>query len=52
MISRLFQRLEAACRSFGVPSANFDQVARMLDYHYVRNGDYYASKEDLAETLH
>jgi hypothetical protein len=49
---RLFLRLEAACRSFGVPSADFDQVARMLDYYSVRNGDYYANKKHLADTLH
>jgi hypothetical protein len=46
---RLFQRLEAACRSFGVPAADFDQVAELLDYHYVRYGDYYTGKEGLAE---
>ena len=44
---RLFQRLEAACRSFGVPQSSFDECAKLLDFHYVRNGDYYASKKEL-----
>lgn len=47
---RLFDRLEAACRSFGVPKSSFDDCARILDFHYVRSGDYYASKKDLADT--
>ena len=44
---RLFQRLEAACRSFEVPPSSFDECAKLLDYYYVRNGDYYASKKEL-----
>jgi hypothetical protein len=32
-----------------VPAADFDQVAELLDYHYVRYGDYYTGKEGLAE---
>ena len=48
---RVFQRLVAACRSFCVPAHHFDQVAEKLGYCYVRNGDYYASKERLAEHL-
>ncbi len=37
--------------SFCVPQSHFDQVAEKLGYYYVRNGDYYAGKDHLAEQL-
>ena len=46
---RKFARLEAACRSFGVPPEDFDQCATLLDYHYYRPWDCYLGKATLAE---
>ena len=42
---RVFQRLEAACRTFGVPEWDFDAVARHLDFHYHRGWDCYLDRE-------
>ncbi|MDQ3288253.1 MAG: hypothetical protein M3Q42_08310 [Pseudomonadota bacterium] len=46
--SRLFARLEAACRSFGVPRENFDQCAKLMDFHYYRPWDCYVGKDELS----
>lgn len=45
----LFERLEAAARTFGVPADTFDECARALDFHYYRPWDCYLSREALAE---
>lgn len=46
---RLLQRLEAACRSFGVPADAFDGLARRMGFHYYRPWDCYLSPEGLVE---
>jgi hypothetical protein len=46
---RLFDRLEAACRAFGVPADEFDACAHLLDYHYYRPWDCYLGRADIAE---
>lgn len=39
------QRLENACRFFGVPSFHLDELAQHFDLYYHRSGDCYLSKE-------
>jgi hypothetical protein len=46
---RLFQRLETACRSFGVPADSFDACAKLLDFHYYRPWDTYLDRATLAQ---
>ncbi len=46
--ARLFDRLEAACRSFGVPRDSVDQCLKLMDYHYYRPWDCYVSGDALA----
>lgn len=46
--TRLFARLKAACRFFGVPKDSFDQCAKLMDFHYYRPWDCYVGKADLA----
>jgi hypothetical protein len=45
----MLQRLEAACRTFAVPSYMFDQLAAKFDFHYYRPGDCYLSRQGLVE---
>ena len=42
---RPLKRLEAACRTFGVPEWDFDTAARHLDFYYYRPWDAYLDKE-------
>ena len=42
----LFRRLENACRHFGVPSHQFDDLARLFDLYYHRPSDCYLSREE------
>lgn len=46
-LSRMFDRLEAACQSFAVPPERFDDCAALLDCHYFSAGDCYLSKATL-----
>lgn len=46
---RGIQRLEAACRTFGIPADMFDELAARLDFHYYRPMDCYLSRRALAE---
>ena len=46
---RAFARLEAAAKSFGVPSYLFDELAARFDFHYYRPMDCYLSRQGLAE---
>ena len=46
---RPLQRLEAACKTFGVPSWDFDTLARHLDFYYYRPWDVYFDKETYLE---
>lgn len=47
--TRLFDRLEAACKSFDVPADSFDACAKMLGFHYYRPWDAYLDKATLAQ---
>ena len=42
---RTFERLEAACRSFGVPEAWFDGLAKRFGFYYDRSTDAYVDHE-------
>ena len=42
---RPFERLETACRYFGVPAWDFDTIARHLDFYYYKPWDAYLDKE-------
>ena len=44
-----FQRLEAACRTFGVPPENFDALAKRLGFFYYRPWDCYLGREAWTE---
>ncbi len=46
---RAFARLEAAAKSFRVPSYLFDELAARFDFHYYRPMDCYLSRQALAE---
>ena len=42
---RTFERLEAACKSFGVPEAWFDGLAKRFGFYYDRSTDAYVDRE-------
>jgi hypothetical protein len=44
-----FQRIEAACRSFGVAGDCFDAVAKRLGFHYYRPWDCYFDRSTWLE---
>ena len=46
---RAFRRIEAACRSFGVPWDLFEELASRFDFHYYAPMDCYLGREALAE---
>lgn len=43
-MDRAFARLEAACRSFGVPEARFDGLAKRFGFWYDRSTDAYVDR--------
>jgi hypothetical protein len=43
---RFFQRIQAACRSFGVHGPDEDRLLRSLGFYYHRASDCYVSKEE------
>ena len=45
--ARMFDRLEAACKSFEVPPERFDECAELLDCYYYAAGDCYVGKATL-----